>query len=214
MSQQPSQSWNYQQYEESGQRQQQRHTASSVTDQAYYWDGSKYVYYQNLQAGLQFRQGQSLLNHSRLPTGMFTSGGLPTDSISQSTNVPQMPTYIGNPSQQPSDVLLPQQNLFTQQQQYQQQSLSQYSRQPTQSQRELVRQNSVQNMVGVVPVEPLDYTQSQIYPTEIIPHLFSSQSNIQQTSLLEDNVGQLGNGRLRQFSRMETDEQSTQSIAI
>ena len=71
-----------------------------------------------------------------------------------------MPTYIGN-SIQPNGTLV-QQNLFTHQQQHQQQWLSQHSRQPAQSEHELAGQSSVQNMIGVVPVEPLDYAQSQV----------------------------------------------------
>src|SRR6185437_12264369 len=90
------------------------------------------------------------------------------------------PEYVQLPTgsiQQPSDALLPQQNLFTlqQYQQYQQQWLSQfqYSGQheeqrpnevimPMQSDHELSQQNSVQDMLGVFSIEPLEYAQSQV----------------------------------------------------
>jgi len=54
----------------------------------------------------------------------------------------------------------------------------------------------------------------QVYPTEIISRPSPSQANIQQVFPLENNVGQLGNGFSRQFSQMETDEQSSQSQVI
>ena len=54
----------------------------------------------------------------------------------------------------------------------------------------------------------------QVYPTEITPRLSPSQANIQRVSPLENDVGQLGNGVSRQFSQMETDEQSSQSQVI
>src|SRR6185312_11535028 len=91
MSQQPFQTWSWpQQQEESVQQQQQQ----QQHDRAYYWDGSKYVYYQDLQAGTQSRQGQSSPSPSQLPTNVFTLGGLPTHSISQLTNEQQTPVYI------------------------------------------------------------------------------------------------------------------------
>src|SRR5437764_879371 len=145
-----SQPWNYESAQQQQQhQQQQRHTlnpAASTTGREYYWDGSKYVYYQDLQAGLQSRQGQPLLSSSRLSTDIFTSGDLPTHSTLQSTNGQQMPTYIYNSIQQPNVTSLPQQNLFTHQHQQQWVSQYQYSEQPTHPEHALPRQNSVQDM--------------------------------------------------------------------
>ncbi|CAG8593418.1 6273_t:CDS:2 [Paraglomus brasilianum] len=162
-----------------------------------------------LQAGPQSRQDQSSLSPLQLPTDMFTSGGLPTYSISQLTSEQQMLTYIGDSIlseyeqfdltgsiQQPNGAPYPQQNLFMHQQQHQQQWLSQYQysgqhegQKPNEvimPMHELSRQNSIQDMLGVFPIEPSDYAQSQVYPTEIIPRLPPSQQ--------QSNVDQLGNG--------------------
>ena len=154
MSQEPFQTWQSQPWNYESAQQQHRHTlnpTASTTDRAYYWDGSKYVYYQDLQAGLQSRQDQSLLSRSQLPTDML-----------QSTNGQQMPTYIGNSIQQPNVTPFSQQNLLTHQHQQQWLSQYQYSEQPTQSEHELVQQNSVQDMLRVFPIEPSDYAQSQV----------------------------------------------------
>ncbi|CAG8647833.1 8829_t:CDS:2, partial [Paraglomus brasilianum] len=137
-----SQPWNYQQHKESAQQQQHHalNPAASTTDRAYYWDGSKCVYYQDLRP--QSRQDQ-------LPTNVFTFGV--TGSI-----------------QQQNDSLS---TLFTHRQPRQQQWLSQhpYSRQrevrtpnelftPMQSEHQLDRQNSVQDILGVLPIEQSEST--------------------------------------------------------
>ncbi|CAG8626340.1 7275_t:CDS:2, partial [Paraglomus brasilianum] len=124
---------------------------------------------------------------------MFISGGLPMYSILQSTSEQQMPTYIGNSIQQPNGAPFPQQNLFT--------------NEVIMPMHRLSRQNSVQDMLGVFPIEPSDYAQSQVYPTEIIPRPPPSQASIQQQS----NVDQSGNEDSHQSSQMETDEQPSQS---
>ncbi|CAG8455896.1 3863_t:CDS:2, partial [Paraglomus occultum] len=231
MSQQPFQTWqsHYKQRQESAQQQQHRHTvnpATSTTDRAYYWDGSKYVYYKDLQAGSQPRQDQSSLSHSQ--TTMFTAvNGLPTYSSSQLANQQQSQTYIDDSNlavhqhlltnsiqQQNDSALSARQGLITHREQHQQQWLSQYpySRHrevqtpselitPMQSEHQLDRQNSVQDMLGVVPVESSENVQSQVYPqTEIISH--PSQGSVQ------NNFNQSGNGFPDQSSsQMETDDQ-------
>ncbi|CAG8587207.1 5765_t:CDS:1, partial [Paraglomus brasilianum] len=185
MSQQPfqawqSQQWNYQEEPMQQQQHQHHHTllnpAASTThqpmQQEYMYDSNQYLLYQDLlmnsqnelEAGQQSRQDQSLLSLSQLTTDMFTSSGLPTYFISQLTNEQQMPTYVDNsilPELQPNGALFPQQNLFTFHQQHQQQWLSQFQYagqheeqkpneviMPMQSEHELSRQNSVQDMLG------------------------------------------------------------------
>ncbi|CAG8632565.1 6168_t:CDS:2, partial [Paraglomus brasilianum] len=204
-------------------------------------DGSnQYLLYQDfyltnsqneLQAGPQFRQDQSSLSLSQLPTDVFTFGGLPTYSISQLTNEQQTPVYIDGSNlamheqlvtgsiQQQNDTLS---TLLTHRQQRQQRWLSQYpySRQrevqtpnelftPMQSEHQLDRHG------GVFPIEPLEYVQSQVYPpTEITPRPSQSQGNLYQGSQLQNNFSQSGNGFPDQPSQMETDERSLQSQII
>ncbi|CAG8646978.1 2987_t:CDS:2, partial [Paraglomus brasilianum] len=223
MSQQPFQTWqNYQQQEESVQQQQY--------DRAYYWDGSNYVYYQDLQVETQSRQEQSSLSPSQLPTNVFTFGGLPTYSISQLINEQQTPAaYIDDSNlavheqsitgsiQQQNDTLSTQQNQLMHRRQRQQQWLSQYpySRQrEVQTSNELFTlpmdlQNSVQDMYGVFPIEQSEYFQSQVYPTSS-PSIFQSQVNILQQS----NFDRLGNGFPDKSSQMEIDERSLRSQVI
>jgi len=114
------------------------------------------VYYPDLQAGLQSRQGQSLLSRSQLLTDTFTSGGLPTYYNLQSTNGQPMSTHIDNSIQQPNVTLFPQ---STHQQWL---SQDQHSEQSMQSEHEQARQNSMQDILEVFPIEPSDYAQSQV----------------------------------------------------
>ncbi|CAG8575266.1 1880_t:CDS:2, partial [Paraglomus brasilianum] len=196
---------------------------------------SDYVYYQDLQAGLQSRSSLSL---SQLPTNVFTFGGLPTYSISQLTNEQQTPVYIDGSNlamherlvtgsiQQQNDTLSTRQNLLTHQQQ-RQRWLSQYpySRQreiqtsselftpPMQSEHQVDRQNSVQDMHGVFPIEQSEYFQSQVYPTTGSPIIFDShETNIQQQmSLQQSNFDRLVTGFPDKSSQMEIDERSSRS---
>ncbi|CAG8651391.1 8712_t:CDS:2, partial [Paraglomus brasilianum] len=181
-----------------------------------------------LQAGPQFRQDQSPLSLSQLPTDVFTFGGLPTYSISQLTNEQQTPVYIDGSNlsmhEQPVTGSIQQQNdtlstLLTHRQQRQQRWLSQY---PYSRQREIQTPNELFTPMqsehqldrhGIVQSSHLDYIQSQVYPpTEIIPRPSQSQGNIGQGSQLQNDINQLGNGSSAdQSSQMETDEQSSQS---
>ncbi|CAG8596982.1 5907_t:CDS:2 [Paraglomus brasilianum] len=169
---------------------------------------------------------QLSLNPSQLPTNVyvFTSGDLPTYPILQSTNEQQMAAYIDNSIQQQNDTLSTRQNLLTHRQQ---RWLSQhpYSRQrevqtpnkfftpPMQSEHQLDRQNSVQNMLGVFPIEQSEseYVQSQVYPPTGNPSMSQSQGDIHQVSQPQNNFHQLGNGFPDKPSQMETDERSLQS---
>ncbi|CAG8505334.1 3522_t:CDS:2 [Paraglomus occultum] len=234
-----SQPWSYQQEEETmqeQQHQQQRHTllnpSASITYQPmrpeYMGDSTHYLYQDLLNSQKemewrrQFPQDQSLLSLSQSPTdiNMLTSSGLPTYFIPQMTNKQQTPTYIDNSIQQPNGTLFPQQNLFTLQQPHQQRWLShlgQHEEQkpnettmPMQSDHKLSRQNSVQDMVGVALIEPLEYAQLQ--RTQIIPRPAPSKVNVyQQVSLLQSNIDQSGNGFSHQFSQVEINEQPSQS---
>jgi len=141
-----------------------------------------------LQTGQLPPQYQLSLNLSQLPADMFTFSGLPTYSISQLTNQQQVQAHAEDSNlvvhgqqvtasiQQQNDVLSTRQNLFTHRQQRQQQWLSHYPylRQrevqtpnelfmsPIQSEHQLDRQNSVQDMLEVFPMEPSEYVQLQV----------------------------------------------------
>ncbi|CAG8477315.1 5382_t:CDS:2 [Paraglomus brasilianum] len=157
-----------------------------------------------LQAGPQSQQDQ-------LPTGVFTSSGLPTYVILQPTDeglfLRKYDQFSPTGSiQQPDDALFPQHP--------QQQWLSQYphARQrtiqtpkelftpPTQSEHQSDRQNLVQ---GVFPIE---HVQSQV-----IARPSQSQGNVYQDSQRQNDINQLGNGYPDQPSQIETDERSSQS---
>ncbi|CAG8676185.1 5117_t:CDS:2, partial [Paraglomus brasilianum] len=82
---------------------------------------------------------------------------------------------------------------------------------PLQSGHQLDRQNSVQDMLGVLPIEQSEYVQSQAYPPTGITNISQLQANIQQASLQQGNFDRSGNGFPDKSSRMETDVQSSQS---
>ncbi|CAG8627299.1 5053_t:CDS:2, partial [Paraglomus brasilianum] len=200
MSQQPSQTWqsqpwNYQQQEELVQQQQEQ---------------------------LQ----QSSLNLSQLPADVLFFGDPSTSDgppyIDDSNRAVHEQLVTGSIQQQ-NDTLSTRQNLLTHRQQRQQRWLSQYpySRQrevqtpnksftpPTQSEHQLDRQNSVQDMLGVFPIEPSEYVQSQAYPPTGSTSISQLQTNIQQVSLQQSNFP--GNGFPDKSSQMETDMRSSQS---
>ncbi|CAG8533612.1 10002_t:CDS:2 [Paraglomus brasilianum] len=182
MSQQPFQAWQSQQgnyyREESVQQQHPASTTYQPMPQEYIEGSNQYLLYQDLtnsqnrlQAGPQSRQDQSSLSLSQLPIGSI---------------------------QQQNGALFPQRNPPTHRQQRQQRWLSQYpySRQlevqtPKQSEHQLDRQNSVQDMVGVFPIELSDYAQLQVYPTEIIQRPSPTQASNQQVP--QQSVDQSGN---------------------
>ncbi|CAG8592579.1 1072_t:CDS:2 [Paraglomus occultum] len=214
MSQQPfwqGQPWNYQQQEE-----------------------SEYVDYDGSNQYLLLQAGQIPQRYlPQLPTDVLTFGGLPTQLIGEpllyidNSNL-TMYEQLGTGSiQQEYDALSTPQNSLTHRQQRQQQWLSQYpySRQreaqtphelftPTmQFEHQFDRQNSVQDMLGVVPIERSDYDQLQVYPGTSSPSISRSQGN--QVPELQTDFNQLGNGFPDQPPQTETDEleRSSQSQA-
>ena len=135
-----------------------------------------------LQTGQLPQQYQSSLNLSQLPANVL---GPPSYFISQLADEPL--SYIDDSNltlykqllpgsiQQQSDTLSTRQNLLTHRQQRQQRWLLQhpYSRQrevqtsnksftPMRPEHRLDRQNSVQSMRGVFPIEQSEYVQSQV----------------------------------------------------
>ena len=140
-----------------------------------------------LQTGQLPQQYQSSLNLSQLPADVLTFGNPSTYFISQVADEPS--SYIDDSNmavyeqlvtgfiQQQNDTLSTRQNLLTHRQQRQQRWLSQhpYSRQrevqtsnksftPMRPEHRLDRQNSVQSMRGVFPIEQSEseYVQSQV----------------------------------------------------
>ncbi|CAG8660854.1 51_t:CDS:2, partial [Paraglomus brasilianum] len=192
-----------------------------------------------LQAGQLSQQYQSSLNFSQLPTfdGLPTYSILQLTNEQQmpayidDSNLAVHEQLITGSIQQQSDTLSTRQNQLTHRQQRQQRWLPQYpySRQhevqtsnelltlpnglftlPMQSEHQLDRQNTVQGMHGVFPIEQSEYFQPQVYPTGS-PSIFQSQVNIQQVSLQQSNFDRLGNGFPNTSSQMEIDERSSRS---
>jgi len=140
MSQQP-----YQQQKKSVRQQQSRHRYTfPSTIVSGLLNGLQNVF----QARKQSRKDQSSLSLSQSPTDMFTDGGpqqILVDSVLPDyeqllTGTIQQPNLNGAFQQQkPNGVVM-----------------------PMQSEHELSRQNSVQNICGIFPIEPSEHAQSQV----------------------------------------------------
>ncbi|CAG8604543.1 8175_t:CDS:2, partial [Paraglomus occultum] len=168
----------------------------------------------------------------QLPTQQQESidGSMSTYSSSQLTDEPSPyidesnqalhEQLVTGSSQQQNDTRSTRQKLLMHRQQ--RRELSQpYSRQrevetpssdelisPMQSVHQLDRQNSVQDMFGVVPIERSENVQSHVYPQTSNPSMPEMQESIHQTSQPQNNFNQLDPDRR---SQLETDEHSLPS---
>ncbi|CAG8638917.1 11185_t:CDS:2, partial [Paraglomus brasilianum] len=205
--------------------------------QEYTDSSNQYSLYQDfpneLQTGQLPQQYQSSLNLSQLPASVL---GPPSPYVMADEPLPNIDDYLTvyeqllpGSIQQQNDTLSTRQNPLTHRQQRQQRWLLQhpYSRQrevqtsnksftPMRPEHRLDRQNSVQSMRGVFPIEQSEseYVQSQVYPPTGNPSMSQSQGNIHQVPQPQNNFNQLGNGFPNQPSQMETDERSLQSQVI